>query len=53
MWGEPVVAEASMTLQQPEVCRVFCWGSFPWITGPWQWKAAQAPRTGVGGAVFG
>ena len=46
MQGEPVVAEASMMLQQPEVCRVFSWGSCPWITGPWQWWAAQAPGTG-------
>ena len=48
MWGEPVAAEASMTLQQPEVHRVFSRGSRPWITGPWQWWAAQAPgRRGV------
>ena len=48
MWGEPVVAEAGMTLQQPEACRVFSPGSCPWITGPWQWWAAQAPgREGV------
>ena len=32
MRGELVVAEASVTLQQPEVCRVFSWGSCPWIT---------------------
>ena len=37
MRGEPAVAEASMTLQQREVCRVFSQGSCPWITGPWQW----------------
>ena len=36
MRGEPVVAEASVTLQQPEANRVFSWGSCPWITGPWQ-----------------
>ena len=46
MWGEPSVAEASMTLQQPEVRRVFSQGSCPWIMGPWQWWAAQAPRRG-------
>ena len=46
MWGKPVVAEASVTLQQPEVCHVFSWGSCPWITGPWQWRAAQAPGRG-------
>ena len=46
MQGNPVAAETSMTLQQPEACRVFSWGSCPWITGPWQWRAAQAPRKG-------
>ena len=44
MQGDPVVAEAGVTLQQPEAFRVFSWGSCPWITGPWQWWAAQAPR---------
>ena len=48
MWGEPAVAEAGVTLQQPEVCRVFSRGSCPWITGPWQWRASQAlGRAGV------
>ena len=46
MQGELVVAEASMMLQQPEECRVFSWGSCPWITVPWQWRAAQAPGRG-------
>ena len=46
MWGKPAVAEAAMTLHQPEVCRVFSRGSCPCITGPWQWQAAQAPRRG-------
>ena len=46
MWGEPAAAEASVTLQQPEVCRVFSRGSSPWITRPWQWRAAQAPGRG-------
>ena len=46
MQGEPVVAEASVTLQQPEAHHVFSWGRCPWITGPWQWRAAQAPRRG-------
>ena len=46
MWGEPAAAEASMTLQQPEACHVFSRGSCPWITGPWQWQAAQDPRRG-------
>ena len=47
MRGKPVAAEASMTLQHPEVHRVFSQGSCPWITGPWQWLAAQPPRRGV------
>ena len=44
MWGEPVAAEAGMTLQQPEVRPLLSQGSCPWIIGPWQWRAAQAPR---------
>ena len=40
MQGKLAVAEASMTLQQPEMCRVFSQGSCPWIMGPWQWQAA-------------
>ena len=48
MRGEPVGAEASVT-HQPEECRAFSRGSCPWITGPWQWLAAQAP--GRGGVV--
>ena len=44
--GEPAAVEASMTLQQPEACCVFSRGSCPWITGPWQWRAAQAPGRG-------
>ena len=46
MRGKPVAAEASVMLQQPEVHRVFSRGSCPWITGPWQWRAAQAPGRG-------
>ena len=46
MWGEPVAT--SVTLQQPEASHVFSRGRCPWITGPWQWRAAQAPRAGVG-----
>ena len=46
MQSEPTAAESGMTLQQPEVCHVFSWESCPWITGPWQWRAAQAPRRG-------
>ena len=52
MWGEPVAAEAGVTLHQPEARRVFFRGSCPWTTGPWQWQAAQAPRRGgVDGAL--
>ena len=46
MRGKPAVAEAGETLQQPEACCVFSQGSCPWITGPWQSRAAQTPRTG-------
>ena len=46
MRGEPAVAEAGVTLHQPEARRAFSRGSCPWITGPWQWRAAQAPRRG-------
>ena len=46
MQGEPVAAEASVTLQQPEARRAFSPGSCPWIQGAWPWQAAQAPGTG-------
>ena len=46
MQGEPVAAEASMTLQQPEACRVFFRGSCSWIMEPWQWWATQPPGRG-------
>ena len=46
MRGKSAVAEAGMMLQQPEVRCVFSWGSCPWITGPSQWWAAQAPGRG-------
>ena len=46
MRGEPVAEEASVTLHQPEACHVFSQGSCSWITGPWQWWAAQAPGRG-------
>ena len=46
MWGEPAVAEAGVTLQQPEARCVFSRGSCPWITGAWPWRATQAPRRG-------
>ena len=48
MQGEPVAAKASMTLHQPQAHHVFSQGSCPWITGPWQWRAAQAPGRGGG-----
>ena len=46
MRGEPGVAEVGVMLHQPEVRHVFSRGSCPWITGPWQWQDAQAPRRG-------
>ena len=48
MRSVPAVAEAGVMLQQPEACPVFSQGSWPWITGPWQWQAAQAPAGCVG-----
>ena len=47
MQGELAVAEAGMALQWTEAYRVFSQGSCPWITGLWQWRAAQAPGGGV------
>ena len=44
--GKPAATEAGVMLLQPEARRVFSWGSCPWITRPWQWWAAQAPRRG-------
>ena len=46
MWGEPVAAEASVTLHQPEARCAFSQESCPWITGAWQWRAALAPGRG-------
>ena len=46
MRGKPAAAGASVTLHQPEAHRVFSRGSCPWITGPSQWWAAQAPGRG-------
>ena len=48
MRGEPAVAEteAGVMLQQPEARRAFSRGSCSWITGAWQWWAAQAPWRG-------
>ena len=46
MRGEPAAAEAGMTLQRPEAHHAFSRGSCPWITGPWQWWAAQTPGRG-------
>ena len=47
MQGELALAEAGMTLQQPEAPRAFSRGSWPWFMGPCQWRAAQPP--GMGG----
>ena len=46
MCGEPAEAVASMTLQLPELCRVFSWGICPWIMGPWQLRATQSSVRG-------
>ena len=46
MRGDPAAAEAGVTLQQPEARRAFSHRSCPWITGPWQWRAAPAPGRG-------
>ena len=46
MRSEPSAAEADMTLHQLEARHLFSRGSCPWITGPWQWRAAQVPRRG-------
>ena len=46
MRGKPAAAEASMTLQQPEVHCAFSRESCSWITRLWQWPAAQAPGRG-------
>ena len=46
MRGKPAAVETCVTLHQPEACRVFSQGSCPWITGPWQWRAAPAPGRG-------
>ena len=46
MRGEPAAAAAGVTFHQPEARHAFSRGSCPWITGPWQWWAAQAPGRG-------
>ena len=46
MRDEPAAAAAGVTLHQPEARRAFSLGSCPWITGPWQWRAAQSPGRG-------
>ena len=46
MRGEPAVAEAGVTLHQPEAHHAFSLRSCPRITGPWQWRAAPAPGRG-------
>ena len=42
MQDKPVAAEVGVMLHQPEMCHVFSRASCPWITGPWQGRAAQA-----------
>ena len=44
--GRACGAESSVTLQQAEAHHVFSQGSCPWIMGPLQWRAAQAPGRG-------
>ena len=46
MRDESVAAKAVMMLQLPGACHVFSWGCCPWITGPWQGRAAHAPWRG-------
>ena len=46
MQGEPAAPEAGVTLHQPEAHSAFSRGCCPWITGPWPWRAAQAPGRG-------
>ena len=46
MRGELGVAEAGVTLHQPDVRPAFSWGRCPWITGPWWWRAEQSSRRG-------
>ena len=46
MRGEPAAAEASVTLHQPELRRVFSRVSCAWFTGAWQWRVAPAPGRG-------
>ena len=41
------VSEVGVTLHQPEARSAFSRGSCPWIMGPWQWRAAQAPGRAV------
>ena len=45
MRGKPLPA-AGVMLHQPGAGRAFSRGSCPWITGPWPWRAAQAPGRG-------
>ena len=46
MRGEPAVAEAGVTLHQPEARHVFSRESCPRITGAWPWQAALVPGRG-------
>ena len=53
MQGEPAAAEASVTWQQSDAGHVFSRASCPCITGPWQWRAAKAPRRKLAHRVLG
>ena len=44
--GRACGGRGGVTLQQPEARSAFSRGSCPWITGPWRWRAAQAPGCG-------
>ena len=46
MRGGPAAAEAGVTLHEREARRASSRGSCPWVTGPWRWRAAQAPWKG-------
>ena len=48
MWGEPVAAEAGMTLHQPEARCAFSWESFPGSRDPGSGGLHRLP----GGAVW-
>ena len=48
MWGEPAAAEASVTLHQPEACRVV---SREVVPGPWDPGSGRLHRL-LGGEVW-